>query len=536
MKMYYLNNASRHSYCNEKGLDYTPAYIPAMLSSMGATATPIPPDALDTLKEDDILLVGAERIDTIPNCRVILMGSAIGKDIEPTARVQKVFSHYINARGQALPLFVPAHTDGVEGEILAELKTVEGEVFPALVQKENLYEFRFDLAATLWFSGDGFVQEEAFFAGLKRTPDTHPLPIEFVADEALPFNDLLLGELEAILRSMGVPMLYRLAPMEDGTIPDIVLHFSGDDDCASVDLNRTSTMHMEEEGFLYHINAMAAGGGSFVFDKAVYDELNEHGCEIALHCDLTALPYSLESLKAQKERFIETFGVAPTTNVNHCLIQDGSIAEWLRWLAACDIIADNGKQGIIDPSDINAFDLCGFAFGTSFPRYTCDDAEHGNALISAMEIPMTYYEARLHTEDADTGKIVNYLDNAAAGGRITQFFFHPHYLTWEDVWPKTQRVLRVIKSHCAEKGYRILRSSTDRIALFWQARAAALLTWDESTVSLDCEQAMVLRLPAAANEVTLNGESIKVDVRTVEGAEAYLITIPAGGHWTVEIK
>jgi len=94
----------------------------------------------------------------------------------------------------------------------------------------------------------------------------------------------------------------------------------------------------------------------------------------------------------------------------------------------------------------------------------------------------------------------------------------------------------VIKSHCAEKGYRILRSSTDRIALFWQARAAALLTWDESTVSLDCEQAMVLRLPAAANEVTLNGESIKVDVRTVEGAEAYLITIPAGGHWTVEIK
>jgi hypothetical protein len=278
--------------------------------------------------------------------------------------------------------------------------------------------------------------------------------------------------------------------------------------------------------------------GKFVFDKAVLKEIYAHGGEIALHTNFIGQPYSQETIKAQAELFTENFGQLPQTNVNHCLIQGGSNAEMLRWFSSAGIIADNGKLGEFDKSNINKFDLCGFGYGTSFPRYTCDDAEHKNELLTTMEIPLTYYEARLYAEDDDTSTVKNYLDGAVDGGRITQFFFHPHYLhDNSNDREATHRVLALIKNYTKSRGYDIHYSSTNRIASFWAARRDAKLSADDGKISVKCDTPLLLRLPKGvkSESVLIDGKAEKTQRKRLYGEETLLVYVPAGAH-TVTIR
>ncbi|MBQ7338184.1 MAG: hypothetical protein IJW40_06995 [Clostridia bacterium] len=531
--LYYVIDSSLQAKRNAAGEDYTPAYIPAMLAFMGVTGEAIVPDAMSTLTERDIVLVAADRPAQLSDCKatVILMGACEENDSSVPARVRRIFGEYMTKGGVPAPLFVPIRSAAdVPDEVLAVAKTADGAERPALIRCGKNYEFLFDLPATLWFSGDGVceMQNDPYFP-LGRTPDWRPLPNG--VSSAHPYNDLLILEMERILRSLGVPTIYRLPPMEDGDAPDLVLHFSGDDDCTSADFNRKASRVMKEKGFYYHINAMPNGNGQFIFDREVLRELNENGCELGLHLDLTCSPYTAQTVDNQFKLFCETFGIHPCTNVNHCLIQHGSQAEFLRWLQACDIIADNGYLGEFDPKDINAFDLNGFGYGTSFPRYTCDDAAHGNVPLRTMLIPITYYEARLPEKNSDTSKVISYIDAAVANARITQFFFHPHYLTEGNPhFSAALRVLELIKSHTAAHGYRVLPSSTNRIATFWQARAAATVRANDDAVTVSTEVPLLLRLPAAAEQVTLDGAVAPVIQKQVEGENAYLVFVPAGEH------
>ena len=534
MKIYYLIDQTQWQCCNLAGKDYTPAYIPALAAFMGVTVTPVTKEQLDMLGTEDILLVGAQRLAQIPNCRVILMGTEREQEPCGAVRCKKIFAHYLTKEGKRLPLFVPVKQNQIQGEVLAYAQLADGTRIPALVQGEKCYEFCFDLPATVWFSGDGFEPTEPsdyFFIG--RTPDFRPL-LEGESS-AEPFSDLLIGELEKILKNLGVPMLYRLPPDEEGNVPDLVLHFSGDDDCTSADYNLQAALRMESYGFLYHINAMPMAGQYFVFDKDAYENMQAHGCELALHLDFTGgVSYSAESIQAQSQLYEACFGIRPYTNTNHCLIQGGSTAERMRWLAEAGIAADNGKLGEFDPADINAFDLCGFGYGTSFPRYTCDDCQHGNVLLSTMEIPITYYEPRLYEEDSDTSRITDYLDNGAAWGRITQFFIHPHYLhdTSEDL-EATKRVLELIGSHCERMGYRKLISTTDRIAAFWQGRKQASIQRENSEIVVDSQIPVVLVLPAGylqKEAVCVDGKPAAVISRKIGGEQMHLVALEAGTH------
>jgi hypothetical protein len=499
-----------------------------MLSFMGVTGKAITPDALSTLDSNDVVLIGADHTP-LPETAATLVW--LGGNTDVPVRERRVFARYTTLCGIEIPLFVPVVADAKQGDvILATAKDENGVEIPALVRRGKDYRYFFDLPATIWFSGDGYteMQNEAYFP-LGRTPDWRPLPDGVVCSE--PFNDLLLIELEGILRSLGVPSLYRLPPMEDGSVPDLVLHFSGDDDCTSADFNRKASRMMHEMGFPYHINAMPNGNGDFVFDLEVLRELNENGCELGLHLDLTATPYKQESVLAQNEYFERAFGISPCTNVNHCLIQDGTQSELLRWLQGCGIIADNGYLGTFDPQDINAFDLCGFGYGTSFPRYTCDDAAHDNQLLTTMAIPVTYYEARLPAEDSDTSKVRAYLDGAAKNARIAQFFFHPHYLNdISDQFPATTRVLRLINSHVAAQGYCALSMTTNTIATFWQKRAAATIDVSSEGITVSTETPILLRLPCDVDTAMLDGKTVATTHKCVESAVATLLRIPAGKH------
>ena len=92
MNIYYLYNTdTRDSSCSA-GLDYTPSYIEAIIAYMGITADKISREDLHLIEANDILIVGAERIDTLPCCNIILLGSYIGSDAEPSYREEKIFA------------------------------------------------------------------------------------------------------------------------------------------------------------------------------------------------------------------------------------------------------------------------------------------------------------------------------------------------------------------------------------------------------------------------------------------------------------
>ncbi len=533
MKLYYLQNESLRAALNDAGQDYTPAYISVLNAYMGVTATPIAHDKLDTLAADDILLVGAERLDTIPACRVILMGTGLGRDVTPAERIRHVFAHYLNECGMALPLLVPVTTPAIEGEVLAWARTPDDRELPALVKKDNVCEFCFDLPAAIWYMADGFVPAEpSSYFFIHRTPDQRPFPDDQVKDD--PFGDYLTEELESILRSWGVPTVYRLPPMEDGTLPDMAFHISGDDDCTSADFNIQAALTAEEYGFPYHINAMPLAGHHFIFDRELHAELKAHGCEVALHLDFTCgVPYTFESTKAESDLFKATFGVAAYTNTNHCFIQGGTTAERMRWLSECGIAADNGFFGDFDPNNINPFDLQVYGFGTAFPRFSLDDAAHGNKTLLCLQIPINYYEPRMYGEDASPATVIHYLEGCAKNGRIAQYFIHPHYMAYSsDQRDAVLRVLSLTNRHIEEKGYKVLRTTTDTLTRFWHDRARTTAVATDGGIAVKTEIPVFLRLPEGYGKETVvcNDQEAAVIRKTVSGIPASFLYLTAGKY------
>ncbi|MBQ8401572.1 MAG: hypothetical protein IJX14_06540, partial [Clostridia bacterium] len=524
MNILYLQNNARKNELNSRGIDYTPAYIPAILAWLGASGKPVCPCSLDSLTENDVLLANMDDLEVIPENAgaVILLGG--GESI----RERKIHGHFLIGE-ERIPLFVPLIADddaSSMGEVLYTAEAENGSNVPALIKRnDRVYDFRFDLCATVWFSGDGFLPEgpsNYFFIG--RTPDSRPdLACRY---SAKPFNDHLLLVLEDILSDLGVPMLSRIPLTEDGEIPDFALHMSGDDDCTSADFNLNAARVANSLGLYYHVNAMP-GGDKFVITKEQAEEMADLGCELALHTDYTVQPYTFEGQKCSADLYRSYFGMEPVTNVNHCLVEGGKSAERMRWLAACGIIADNGKLGEFDASDINAFNLMGFGFGTSFPRYTCDDAAHDNVLIECMEIPNTYYEPRLGGTYEGTEEMVkSYIDDAAAEGRIVQFFIHPHYLWHES--PHAQwsvAALRLAKAYWEEKGYKIALTSTNRIAKFWQARKNAEITLSDGVITVKCDAPCALVLPEGVKSAETDGKTAEIVVKMISDRETALTAL-----------
>ncbi|MBQ8882359.1 MAG: hypothetical protein IJY70_03105 [Clostridia bacterium] len=528
MKIYYLYNESQKKELNGLGYDYSPAYFKPLFALMGVSAQPISNEQLGRVGKNDILVVGAESVESLPKCKRILLGTKIGEKCVPSERKEQIFAYYELKNGQKAPLFVPVTKQQTLGKAVA-YANANGQKVTALVKDNDTYEFCFDLLASVWFSGDGYLPTaQSDYFSLHRTPDFRPNKSEMTSDA---FNDFLIEEVEDILRGFGVAMLYKL-PQKEGKIPDMLIHFSGDDDCTGKDINLQSAYNFNKYGFPYHINAMANRGEYFIFDKAVYDEINSLGCEIALHTDFTAVPYEYNSLKSQAELFEKTFGERPYTNTNHCLIQDGSTAERMRWFAQCGIRADNGKLGCFDPSNINAFDLYSYGYGTAFPRFTCDDANHGNELIDSIEIPITYYEPRLYDEDSDKSKIRACIDDAQKYGRIIQFFIHPHYVStyYKDNINATIRVLDFIKEYTAQK--EVLFTTTNNITRFWFDRRDCLLKMDNKSITVDAKTDIVVVLPPdfVGKTLAVDGVETPVTTKTQNGKNLSLVCVSKGLH------
>ncbi len=545
--VFYLIDRAKMTQLNAAGQDYTPAYIRALLKYMGISGTACAPEALGMLGKNDVLLIGAESIDAVPDGpgAVVLLGTRIGAPVKPASKRPGICGWYPvktpAAKKTLLPLFAPVEdpqagttevlTEGYVGEVRPEGEARE----PLLVKRgDNVWHFLFDLPASVWYSGDGDPQGAPVFEfPVGRTPDTRPVPADY--DTTVAYNDLLVRELELILDKLEVPSLYRLPPAKDGKVPDFALHISGDDDHTSAELDLKAAEVARELGLPYHINLMSEDG-KFVVDREQVAKLRELGTETALHSNFLEHPYSAESQKLMADIYVEELGRAPVTNVNHCLIQGGPSAERLRWLAQCGIVADNGKFCERDLSDINAFDLTGFGFGTAFPRYTCDDAAHGNEMVAAFEIPLTYYEPRCSGAEGSGEKVTKYIDAAAENGRTAQFFIHPHYLNPDDPQSAlSTAALRLAKKHWTDKGYSPLLTTTNELALFWQSRARAVLSCKAPGLVLETSCPLLVNIPASGRTVLLDGEKVRLTEKTVAGRTLRLLAVNAPGRHLISL-
>ena len=531
VNLYYLQNDTRKNELNEAGVDYTPAYIPAILAWLGASGTPCTPDQVSALGEKDILLANRDDLQTIPEHvgKVILLGGG------EVSRAPEIVSHLLFGE-ERIPLFAPISEIADAQEILYMGEDAEGQPVPAVVrQDERTYTFRFDLCATVWFSGDGFSDgkgKNGFAVG--RTPDTRPVPDCMYSDQ--PYNDHLLTILEDMLLSMGVPLVARLPLTEDGVYPDFALHISGDDDYTSATYNLNAAKVMHELGLPYHVNAMP-NGTNFIITRKQMEEMAALGCELGLHTNFLEVPYNANGQRISVDRFERYFGLELVTNVNHCFVQKNMVAEKLRWLAESGVLADGSKCGEIDHSNINAFNLCGFGFGTSFPRYTCDDAEHANHMISCMEIPITYYEPRYGGKYTDAAMIMNYIDGAVEEGRIIQFFIHPHYFypdKQDTEWAMS--ALRMAMAYWDVNDYTVCLTTIDNVARFWQMRKDTCIVSDKDGYTVQSDSPLAIALPDGVTSVTVDGVEAPINTRTVTGRERNYVVIPTSGEHRITVN
>ena len=533
MGLYYIYDDSVKEKLNSEGKDYTSAYIPALLRYMGATAKRITPGEGSSLRDDDILIVGASDMTPLTFARVIRLGPS-PDEADPVTKTQRIFADGIGEGGTLLPIFVPVcPSDGSQKTVRFAVQ--DGDMTPAVTGDESGVCFRFDLCATVWYSGDGFVQDgPKNGCDLKRVPDESPIPRERSGGEFnTAYNDELTGWLEEILHSYGVPMLYRLPP-DRGEIPDFALTISGDDDYTSCDFDMNGYKVIHDLGLRYHINMMPSQG-KFMFYGDRLDEVREMGGEIGLHTNFYEVPYTDEGQSAAcrlyREAYGDGFGIF--TNNNHCLFEDGPCAERLRRLEMNGVVSDNSKLGETDPSDINAYNLRGFSFGSSFPRYTCDDAGHGNRLIECFEIPINYYEPRIGgtPKYSKPEKITGYVDDAAKYGRIMQLFIHPHYLWPENPnAPMAVKALETARSYWKSRNYDTLITTVNDISEFWKGRSgsAAERKGDEISLSLDVDAAVIL--PDEVSGIYVDGKAAEIKVKTVNNRILKMAVCEKGKH------
>ena len=82
MNIYYLIDEQKWETRNEAGFDYTPAYLPGILGKAGIAAKAIAPEDVDRLTKEDLLLIGADITDQVPENAgaLVLLGGLVGAE------------------------------------------------------------------------------------------------------------------------------------------------------------------------------------------------------------------------------------------------------------------------------------------------------------------------------------------------------------------------------------------------------------------------------------------------------------------------
>jgi len=392
----------------------------------------------------------------------------------------------------------------------------------------------FDLGECLWKMQQGRpVYEDYDGDGKLRTMDmvtTRPWSGD------IPYGDLMSFLLRRVLAEAGAVFLHQLPPMPDGTVPDALLHWGGDDEGAT-DVQLPAAEFMADLGLPYHINIMQSPVGTHQMPQETFERLRELGCERSIHFNfITDVEhphrFTREELAAQLDSYLAAYGKMPVCTVFHWVSWTGW-AEPARWLAELGLLGDNNRIHWRYPP-INPANKVAYAFGSAYPQHVWDDARHGNVRIPFVSIPITGYEVGyVRDRGLEPSQLHRALDLAAFWNLTSSHFHHPIYLTEEP----GRAAVRETLSYLDRRGIRALQMGTDELCRWWHARDASALERVERgpgllrvTVRTDWPAGCVLQVLVRQENPagTVNGEAVECVVREQHGALWAYLPVPSG--------
>ena len=413
--------------------------------------------------------------------------------------------------------------------------------------------FAFSLPQAIWayhhgrpitrdFDGDGYLRTgDHMIVGARPTA-------------AVPCADVALQILERMLAPAGVPFVDQLPPHEGG-VPDALFHYGGDDEAAAGLQVRMSEI-MKSFGLGYHVNVMLGGDDRFHFsdeDRAVY-EANRH--EFSLHFNFVEWPKGVKhpapieeaEFDRQYRCYIERYGKPPICANTHFL-RDSGWADMARFGAACGILGENIRVHYTLPP-MDPVNLFGTPFGTVYPHFVYEDAEHGNVRLKFVTIPVGFYEPgspsgeeRHPYRNQDPYQPREYrriVELACHYGWTLNLFMHPTHMS--SAASRGQDALRCMLDRIRELGARVAHVGTDALCLWWHARSATRLTCAEQEqggrfcydIMTDHRDGVFVRFLEAAVpqgvRLELDGQAARVERRVRRGDAWLYVWVPVGGH------
>lgn len=545
----YMTNPTLLQQAKAKRVLYGPAYWPEIFAQLGAKAAHVTAkDIVDSLSNLKLLVLPGHVDITDSQYEAVEQWVTDGGILVLTGHVKhnKLFelgqteistsknwwthtgslqfnNHEIvpeNYRGIFMPIFSEIIlAQNINGEILGEITTGKDtkNILPAIVWKPQgkggKLWWAFDLAQTMWVIHQGKpVTQDWDKDGYAKTTDLCVIPEQM--SMKIPYADGLMGILKNVLDRAGVPYFDMLPPYQNKR-PDFLCYWGGDDEFINNQLDASSFMY--ERGLPYHVNVQYADTietdddypKHFNLSSQQAKTIQQRGHEIALHYnfvgDISPEPiapyfFTEEQVTKQSKAFTEAFGTKSTTTVNHWTLWTGW-AEPARWMAQQGQLADNSflhGRSQNHPT---------FAFGTAFPFFFRNDAQHNYQRIPLVELPITAFEFGYSGSTADEStvnkkEIAEVLDTAAKYNHMVNTFFHAYRICQ---WKGCQQTIDEILDYIEKKNYHVVHWGCDRLARWWHGRDKSTVTQKtDGTLEVDVKAEDGLILRREKKEIILN--------------------------------
>jgi len=590
----YIYDDSLRAEANRNGRNYWYAYLPEIFDEMGLRATELPVEAMaetSALASYKYLFIGSIELNESQQEALrrwisdggVLIGFAIrgadglfgirhqatkaqpddeftisgyGSFPKRSSGMQAAASnpHY-DYRSALLPIFSPLELVSAENERAVEKATLlnagraatgHPSVVNGKIGSGETWYFAFDFAQTIWVMHQGRPIDRDYDGdGYYRTGDA--IPFSRLHDLEIPYGDYWMQLLEEILSAAPQPFIHQIPPLADGSIPDLLIHFGGDDECTP-GIQVKASNYMKERGLPYHMNLMPVDG-KFAIDREAYRAIKNNGHDLSIHFDFVKphFHYTEADVLEQIELYKEAFGEVPIASVNHWCTGTGW-AEHARWASAGGMKGDNSRAHAFNPP-YNPINQMGYGFGTVYPHFVYDDYKHHNARIPFVNIPIGFFEPRIYeaSMERDIARIHNSVDRAVFFGWTLNMFIHPVYISDDKENQHCLPALNELLRYLDAKGIKAVHHSTNALCLWWIDRSqteindyAAKKSVNGGTVisfevKTESANGVLVKLPVPDDYLepivySLDRENREGIIRKQNGLSWVFIRVPKGTH------
>jgi hypothetical protein len=430
----------------------------------------------------------------------------------------------------------PAGRGGRGVRELARLLNLQGRDLgrPAITLREvgagQAVYFCFNVPQTVWALHHGRpVLDDYDGDGKLRMSDamiTRPFTTR------VPYADALLYLLRNLIARQGLPFIHALPPMPDGTIPEALFHYGGDDE-GTPDNQLIASGVMQELGLPYHVNIMPNPQGEFAMTRAEVEQLKANGHEPSLHFNFIdgvvhPCKFTRRQVQQQVDWYVAAFGELPVATVFHWTTWHGW-TEVAEWLAGAGVQADNSRFIQYCPP-VNPVNTVGFGFGTGLPFFHYQDWRKDNDRLRFLGLPIGGYEVGYLGGEVQFHMMKLAVDMARFWHLPLNLFYHPVYLAQ---YPACREALRQGLAYMAQIGLKALHWGPDRVTRWWLARSEARLAHVEGGLRVTCagEDGCIVQMlwEGEGPEVAVDGAAAAWAIREEHGGRWLYVAVPRGG-------